>query len=193
MNRSTLEIQVKDYLNRPGVTATSLDAWITSVEAELNRALAEHPRMIDQVSITQASGDPVMPLPADTLKALTVVCGARLYQPYPITLREEAKRSKGGFISQGAYLELFPTPAVETEMVLTYSRALDPLINAEDENWVSSYFSDVYLYGCLKEAAIYLKDMTSLQAWGAEFTGRLNDLAGQGWGQNRMAGPGRIR
>ncbi len=50
--------------------------------------------------------------------------------------------------------------------------------------WISAYYPDLYLYGALKEAAVYLKDDQRLALWQGEFLRRLDGVQAQGWNQN---------
>jgi hypothetical protein len=188
MNKQDLVAALRAYLDRPGLDDAALAAWIASVEGELNRRLSEHPRMMSLTTITQTAGDNLLTLPSDCLRVLVLRTGQTNWRQLPQMRRDLALRSNNVFIERGNVLELFPAPGQDTVFDLDYYAAIKPLVNVEDTNWVSAYFPDVYLYGCLKEAFFYLRDQQLAPA-AADFATRLDALVGQGWNQNTAASP----
>jgi hypothetical protein len=189
MNRGEIVELVKEYLNRPNLSTTSVASMIASVEGELNRALREHPRNRRRTTYTQPAGEAILPLPADMAQLVTLRVGTVMLRQYPDDARELAEQAQNAYIVRGDCAELFPAPASDTEFALDYVAFLRPLEADADFNWVSTYYADLYLYGALKEAAVYLKDDQRLQAWQNEFMRRLNGVVEQGWGQNISTAP----
>ena len=192
MNRSQLVAAVKNYLGRQNLSSTDVTTMIQSVEGELSRALKEHPRSQRRTYFVQPADDAMIPLPADMMQAITLRTDKANYTQYPPDAREAAKTAGNSFIARGDAFEVFPMPTEPTTFYLDYCAALRPLSTDLDTNWVSTYFSDIYLYGTLKESAIYLKDDGRFQLWQAEFARRAEELIAEGWNQNITTVP-RIR
>lgn len=189
MNRGEIITTVRDYLNRPNLSTTSLASMIAAVEGELNRALREHPRNRRRTTYTQAAGNEILPLPMDLAQLVTLRTGNVTLRQFPDDARDAAIANQNAYIVRGDCVELFPAPASDTEFALDYVAFLRPLAADADTNWVSLYFSDLYLYGVLKEAAVYLKDDQRLQLWQAEFLRRVDGVMAQGWNQNIATAP----
>jgi hypothetical protein len=184
MNRGEIVALVKEYLNRPNLSTTSVASMIASVEGELNRSLREHPRNRRRTTYTQPAGNAILPLPADLAQLITLRAGSVTLRQFPDDARDAATAYQNSFIARGDCVELFPAPASDTEFALDYVAFLRPLQGDADFNWVSTYYADLYLYGALKEAAVYLKDDQRLAQWQQEFLRRLDGVEAQGWNQN---------
>jgi hypothetical protein len=183
VNRQQIVEQVKEYLNRPNLSSTSVASMIASVEGELNRELREHPRNIRRTNYTQPAGTAILPLPVDIAQMIELRAPAGRLRQWSPASRAQAE-AEGGFIQWGDCVELFPAPQVDTEFTLNYVAFLRPLEADLDSNWISAYYPDLYLYGALKEAAVYLKDDQRLALWQGEFLRRLDGVQAQGWNQN---------
>jgi hypothetical protein len=189
MTRSELFAAVKLYSNRPVLPDTDIDTLIRTVEGELNRSLREHPRNMVTADYTLTAGSQLLPLPADMMQLLT------LRFPRETVWREYTPTSgiigttKQGYINRGRQLELNQPVSDNTTFILDYFAALCPITVDNSTNWVLRFFSDVYVYGVLKELAAYLKDDEHLVLWTATFGERLQSLQMQGWGQNIAAAP----
>jgi len=190
---SELFSAVKVYLDRPNLPQADFNALLPGVEGELQRALVEHPRNISRGSYTQLAGDAFLPLPVNLVALIGLYLNSVPLAQFPADMREAAAE-EGGFIQKGACLELFPAPTSDTIFRMDYHATLpvlDPLTSAST-NWVLTLYPDLYIYGCLREAAIYLRDDQRLGIWGAEFGRRITSLVQQGWGQG-WATPPKIR
>lgn len=189
MNRIELVDAIKSYLNRPTLPSSDVATMIASVEGELNRELREHPRNFRRTSFTQAAGKEILPLPTDLAQLVLLRRGDVELTQYAADNRARAKAEGNAYIARGDCVELFPAPAQDTEYNLDYVAFLRPLQADLDFNWVSTYYSDLYLYGALKEAAVYLKDDGRLALWQGEFLRRLDGVQAQGWNQNWGTAP----
>jgi len=189
MNLTQLRGVVRNYLNRPDLDNGTINLWVDSVEGELNRRLREHPRNQRRAIYTQPADNEMLPLPADIMQLIVLWQGETIYGQFPAEMRSEAQLYGNAFIARGTCLELFPTPGEDTVFSLDYLASLKPLSLDTDVNWVSQYFTDVYVYGLLREAAVYLKDDARLKAWNEEFNRRVTETAQQGWGQNLSTAP----
>lgn len=189
MNRGDLIATVKGYLNRPDLADAVVASWCPIVEGQLNRALRTHPRTITQATYPLVIGDSSFVIPTDTLQVLTLRTATDTWTQYPVDARAKAEDEGTTYILIGDTVTLFPTLTEDLTFYLDYHAALTPLTDDAHTNWVSSYFGDVYLYGLLKEAAMYLKDDQRFATWGQEFGKRTLDLIQQGWDQNWATSP----
>jgi hypothetical protein len=193
MNRTDLVNATRSYLNRPDLPAADITTMIGSVEGELNRLLRDHPRNVRRTSfVLPAVNDGLLTMPYDLAQLIELRDANGNLAQFPPDARELATAAGHAFIMRGMVAELFPAPAEDTTYTLDYVAFLRPLQGDFDSNWVSDYFSDLYLYGILKEAAVYLKDDVRLAAWQGEFMRRADGVVGQGWNQGISSAP-RIR
>jgi hypothetical protein len=192
MNKRELKNQIRDYLNRPSLTDDAIDMWLSAAEGEMARELREHPKN-RRIAFHENTGTQplsVVQLPPDVAQ-LEQVLGAddaRLPQ-YPTT---DFPLKKRGFVYTGNSLHVYPPLPAGAKLTMLYSRFMPPLVNDLDDNWISEYHADLYLYGALKEAAVYLKDDVRLQLWQTEFVRRLAALRRQGWNEEWQTSP-RVR
>jgi hypothetical protein len=184
MNKAELTTALKDYLNRPNLLDEQVSLLIAIAEGELNAGLVDHPRNIRRASFTQTAGNSILPLPTDVGRIITLRTDTKLVDQYSPASRSDAIDNGNAFIAVGDCLELIPAPSVDTTYYLVYSAFLSPLATTESTNWVSVYFPDLYLYACLKESSVYLKDDKRLAQWAGEYLRRLDGLQAQGWNQN---------
>ena len=192
MNKSDLIAAVRSYMNRPTLTDDEISMWIATVEGELNTLLRDHPRNLVRASYTQLAGLQNMPIPPDMLQLVRLATGNTVWHQYPVTAVDLAAAAGNAYIERGTCLELYPAPAEDTLFSLDYHAAIKKLDDIYSENWVSTYFPDVYLYGALKEGAVWVKDDQRSQLWAQEFARRVDALSAQGWNQNTGAAP-RVR
>lgn len=190
MNRIELVEAVRSYLNRPSLPAADINVMIQAVEGEFNRSLREHPRNIRRTAFTlSATNSGLLSMPYDLMQLINLRDANGNLSQFPPDDREGATNNGHAFIMRGMVAELFPAPTVDTDYTLDYVAAIRPLQGDFDSNWVSTYYADLYLYGTLKEAAVYLKDDARLGPWQQEFLRRLDGVAGQGWNQNVSTTP----
>jgi hypothetical protein len=193
MNRTELIAAVRSYLNRPDLPSPDITTMIQAVEGEFNRELREHPRNIRRTTFTlAATNEGLLSMPYDLASLINLRDDNGNLSQYPADDRVGAENNGHAFIMRGMVAELFPAPTVDTTYTLDYVAFLRPLEGDFDSNWVSTYYADLYLYGTLKEAAVYLKDDPRLATWQQEFLRRLDGVKGQGWNQNISTAP-RVR
>jgi hypothetical protein len=194
MTRDQLFDRLKDYLNKPNLTETAFNAFVENTEATLNRTL-EHPRMMQRVDLTTSPLETtkILALPSDLLQLNVIRINDVIWEQFPATYVDDLTQSGvQGYITRGDCVEFFPALAESTEVFMDYRAAVTPLTDDVPENWVSRTFPEAYLYGCLKEAAVYLKDDQRLQLWAQQFATIVDSMNSQGWNQNISSAP-RVR
>lgn len=192
MNRGEIVAAVKSYLNRPNLSETDVSTMIASVEGVFNRILREHPNNMRRTTFTQEAGNAILPLPVDLMQIILLRDPQGILQQYQAAGRVPAAELGRTYIVRGDCAELFPTPAEDTLYSLDYYGAVRALQGNTDSNWISTYHFDLYLYGALNEAAIFLKDDARLAKWSQVFGARLASLVEQGATQSVATAP-RVR
>lgn len=192
MNRGEIVAAVKSYLNRPNLNDTDINTMISSIEGVFNRVLKEHPNNIRRTTFTQPAGNEILPLPVDLMQLILLRDDVGALGQFQADGRAAAAAVGRAYIIRGDCAELFPAPAADTLYHLDYYGAVRPLQGNTDTNWISNYHADLYLYGALNEAAVYLKDDARLAQWSQVFGARLASLVEQGATRSIATAP-RIR
>jgi hypothetical protein len=189
VNKAELRAQIKEYLDRPNMDDKIIDMWIKSAEGELARHLVDHPRN-QRVAAHTHSGTvdaDIIQLPTDLARIQQVIGPDRVRLPqYPIAY---SPLDRHGFIYVGNAINIYPSLKPGQSITINYSRYLTPLERDIDDNWIAQYHVDIYLYGALKEASVYLKDDARLQLWQSEFLRRVENLSTQGWNESWQSAP----
>lgn len=93
----------------------------------------------------------------------------------------------------GSEIELAPTPDDAYTIEMVYRRTVPALASNSTNNWLLTLAPDIYLYGCLLEAAPYMNNDSRIQTWGLGFTTALNGLNNLGMTSTFNAGPLQMR
>ena len=189
MNRTDLIATVKDYLNRTDLPDNTVGRWFDVVDGEVNRELVDHPRMVKRATLLAVLGATTIPVPLNLLQMVNLRVGETPLVQFSPGARVQAAATPGAYIVNGACIDLFPPCTEDTAFVMDYAAAIDPLTADNLQNWVSAYAPDVYLYGALREAAIYLKDDARLAVWDGLFRQYLDRTSRSGWGANYSTAP----
>ena len=189
----TLQTRVLDYLDRPEL-APQFPWWVQAFQAKLNRLL----RVAGLEALAVLTPDAVTgacTLPSDYQAWRTVQTGvggrnSNLEYATPSVLADRTPWNAGGyprlFTIKGQML--FPVPA--GPVTLTYYRGVRPYLGNVFNDWVLLHHYDVYLYGVLSEAEMYLKNDERAGMWQAQMATGLNDLISADrdarWGRARI-------
>jgi hypothetical protein len=195
MTLTEIYAAVRALAVRPNLSDTILSVAATNVESEINRELSQHPRNFKRATIVMPTDEDItdiVPLPTDMASLITF----RDSDNNVITNRPPTyvplDSSEVYFIPRGDVLQIFPFPDSYETYYIDYIGFITPLTQ-DSENWVSTYFSDLYIYGILKEIAMLTKKDERFTLWQAEFLRRLSGVLEQGWNQNIGAAPVRVR
>ena len=164
MTYSELKTAVANYLNRSDLDSM-MDTFIQQTEAELNRKL----RTKDMIKRATATADAqYLTLPTDWLEAINVEITSGDFTPLfqqsieSLDVYRKANNDKAGqpvyYCISGDEMELCPTPDGSYTLQLTYYSKISALSSSNTSNFVSTSYPDVYLYGCLRTASIYLME-----------------------------------
>lgn len=182
MTYAELKTAIANYLNRSDLTS-DIDTFIDNTEAELNRRL----RMSDMVKRATATADSqYLSLPTDWLEAINVEITSNDFTPLfqqsieSLDVYRKANNNVTGkpvfFATVDKTLELAPTPDTSYTLQLTYYGKIDALSDTNTSNFVSTTHPDVYLYGALKHASIFLMEDERVPLFTAQFEKALEEM-----------------
>ena len=164
MNYSELKTNIASFLNRSDLTS-DIDMFIDQTEGELNRRL----RTADMVKRATATADAqYLSLPTDWLQAINVEVTSNDFKPLmqqSIESLDLYRASNDNTTGQPIYfalvdktMEFAPTPDQAYTVQLTYYAKVDALSDSNTTNFVLDNHHDIYLYGALKHASIFLME-----------------------------------
>lgn len=192
-----LQAAVADWLDRTDLTSQIPD-FITLAEAEFNRTLFVPQR--EEVSSSSASSGTVA-LPADfwSMRSVYIDSDPKVFlqQMNMGELRTQFSASTTGkpqnfALQSGDEMVLAPSPDDTYTLILNYWQTIPPLAS-NSSNWLLDSHPDIYLYGALLQAAIFLVDDDRILRWRGSLgqaIGQLQDAGNKrAWGST----PVRIR
>lgn len=182
MTYSELKTAIADFLNRSDLTS-NIDTFIDTTEAELNRRL----RTKDMIVRAEATADgQYLTLPTNWLEAINVEITTNDFSPIMQMSLESLdiyRKSIDNASGQPIYfgivdnaMELAPTPDGSYNLQLTYFEKITALDDTNTSNWVSTNHSDVYLYGAMKHASIFLMEDDRVAMFTALFEKALEEI-----------------
>ena len=170
------------YLNRSDLD-TVIPDFIKHTEAEINRRM-RHKDMIKRA--TAVADNQYMQLPGDFLGIINVDLQTSATKPLFQRSLESLDVMRAGnndtkgepqyFAVNGDTLELYPTPNSAYTLQLTYYAEIPPLTSTNDENFLSRTAPDIYLYGVLKHACIYLMEDERVVLMNSYFEKAMEDM-----------------
>ena len=185
MTYSELKTRIASYLNRSDLTS-ELDGFIDQTEAELNRRL----RTSDMVKRATATADgQYLSLPTDWLEAINIEITSNNFRPLmqqtieSLDLYRKSNNNRSGqpmyFSIVDNTLELAPTPDQSYTLQLTYYEKISALSDSNTSNFISTNHSDLYLYGALKHASIFLMEDERVPLFERYFERAIKELEDQ--------------
>jgi len=182
MTYAELKTAIANYLNRSDLTS-DLDTFIDNVEAELNRRL----RTKDMIKRATATADSqYLTVPTDWMEAINVEITSNDFSPLfqqSIESLDVYRKSNNNSVGQPVYfamvddsIELAPTPDGQYTLQLTYYAKISALSSSNTSNFVSVSHPDVYLYGALKHASIFLMEDERIPMFTQQFEKALEEM-----------------
>lgn len=178
MNYSELQSSIADFLNRSDLTAV-IPTFIQLAEARMNRIIRTRKM---ESRTTENVSTQFVALPTDFLEYRNlqlnlspVVVLAYVTPQYADTLRAGSIQGRPRFFTVVAnQLELIPAPQETMELESVYYRRIPALSGMATSNWLIESHPDIYLYGSLVQAALYLKDDPTV--WASLFDSAVDEL-----------------
>ena len=182
MTYSELKTNIASYLNRSDLT-DQLDIFIDQAEAEINRKI----RTKDMVKRANATLEgQYLTLPSDWMQAINVEITAGEFRPLfqqsiesLDVYRKEIDNTSGQpiyFAIVDDTLEVAPTPDQNYTVQLTYYAKVSALSDSNTSNFVSNDHPDVYLYGALKHASVFLMEDERARLFSEQFEKAIEEI-----------------
>ena len=182
MTYSELKTNIASFLNRSDLTS-EIDIFIDQTEAELNRKLRVK-EMIKRANATAESQ--YLTLPTDWLEIINVEITSNDFRPLfqqSLESLDVYRTANNNVSGQPIYyavmddaLELAPTPDAAYTLQLTYYEKITALSDSNTSNFISNNHPDVYLYGALKHASLFLMEDDRAARFSALFEKALEEM-----------------
>lgn len=174
-NYNDLLASVASWMNRTDLTAVIPD-FVTMVESKIARDLRVRMQLVTS-TLTTSTVSRNVALPADWLEFENVsIAGVTASDPetpcqYVNIEHMDAKYPQGGpstrpfvYSIEGQNILFGPQPdSAYTANIMYYARI--PGLAANSTNWLMTNYPNVYLYGCLREGALFTKDKAGASQW----------------------------
>ena len=170
MTYSELKTAIANYLNRSDLTS-DIDTFIDNVEAELNRRL----RTKDMIKRATATADSqYLTVPTDWIEAINVEITSNDFSPLfqqSIESLDVYRKSNNNSVGQPVYFAM-----VDDSIELAPTAKISALSDSNTSNFVSVSHPDVYLYGALKHASIFLMEDERIPMFTQQFEKALEEM-----------------
>jgi hypothetical protein len=184
MNLGEFKSLLTRYLKRGDLTDLYND-WVLFTSLRIDQQLRLKEQELVDVSVPT---DRIWPLPADFIEMRNLSSSAHGGTPIRYTTLRGIEAANdlqpGGPIRKYSIydntLELIPAPSVDSvaELTMVYFAKLPPLTQDSSTNAVLTAYPNLYLYGCMMEAAVFRMDATDnqnyKQMW-VDYARELND------------------
>lgn len=77
----------------------------------------------------------------------------------------------------GSEMELLPIPDDNYTIEMVYRKNIPALSATNEQNWLLTLAPDVYLYGALREAAVFMQNDERIPMWNAAYVSAIQELA----------------
>jgi len=190
-NYSDLENKVALWLDRDDLNDRIPD-FIALMEAEANRLLRTVNQEVPDIWVTASE---TYLLPADFRRLRKIFIDGNPDRPLvemsPISVPQRYSGDPGtpeAYYIEGRSISFAPPPAAQTTFRVTYFRKIPPLTSAAPSNWMLEEHPDIYLWGTLEQAAIYIRDEDAIALCGQKFQTAIAELQRESR-MDRWAGP----
>lgn len=176
-----LKASVAAWIKR-GDMAGLIPDFVKLAEARINRELRVR-RMVTRAQNASIDAEFVA-VPADFGGARSIRLMASPYTQLdflsPEQIADLRAASPSGDLAAysvvGGEFWFLPVPASAVAVQLVYYAKVPALSDAAPTNWLLGEHPDVYLWGALLEACVYLEDDEQMQKYAALFAAALNDI-----------------
>lgn len=177
MNYSMLQSDIADFLNRQDL-ALQIPVFIRLAESRMNRVVRTRQM---ETSGSETVSSQYVALPADFLeyRNLSIENSPPIRLEYVTPQEADGMRSSGiqgqprFFTIVGNQVEFIPAASGQTFDYVYYAK-IPALSDMATTNWLLDLHYDLYLYGALVQAALYLKDDPT--QWAVLFDSALDEI-----------------
>lgn len=173
---TSLQTSVQKFLKRADLAALVPD-FIALAENHFNRNIYTTQRR-DSFSLTPATN--LVSLPSDCARIVRAYYGGRLLPFFENDANSAYANGNPHSIEFGYQLNAgkmaLSVPSLGQILRVDYYTVIEPLSDTNTSNWLIEDASDVYLYGALHEAAVYVRDDARMQLWLQKRDAAITDL-----------------
>lgn len=162
---------IASYLDREDLD-TEIKGFIASVESKLNRSFRLG-RMTQRAYTVGNGVKEWFAFPDDYLSCRTIEVNN---VPLEYLTPEQMSRRVGISINQAYYytiqaqqFRVIPIVGEDVELIITYYQKVPALSDTNITNWVLNEYFDLYYYGALAEAMLYIKNYEIYELWNQKF------------------------
>ena len=177
-----LKTSIANFLARDDLTS-NIDDFIDLTEARLSRELYtrfDH----DRVTASTTAGDQYISLPTDLRKIETIRLNTsprrvlRYYTPNSLdsNFTTSSNGTPQGYSIIGSEIKLAPTPDSVLTLEMIYSKTIEALSDSNTSNTILTRHPDVYLYGALHHASVFLLDEVKARQYDELFTRAIQEI-----------------
>jgi hypothetical protein len=170
-NYSTLQSAIANWLHRSDLTATIPD-FVRLAESRINRVLSARGTEVEAV-LTATPSSAFVDLPADF--GTPIVLWLESFTPRQELILKQASELDYSPIESYPNFWAIKSNQIQFDRIagdsyplrLRYVQNLD--ISTTDTNYLLTSYPDIYLFGALVEAAVFIRDMEQMQVWQQKF------------------------
>lgn len=183
MNKAELRALVSDYIKRTDFSASTFDFWVNATSRRIGRALRGQVNLVSVV-LTPLANPVALPVDMRQIRSVERLgdAGNSSYRLVAVEagLDRFVKNNYGPLVyrAEGTSIEIRPFQSVE--LTIWYWGEPAPLVADGDTNAVLTDEPELYLYGCLSEAAIWGQDPESAVGYIQVFDAEVGALNVQG-------------
>lgn len=186
---ASLKTAIANWLHRTDLTAT-IPEFVANAEAILNSRLKAR-AMETRSTLATVANTAYLTLPTDMLEArrLTNTTDSSVYSLKYVTPDDLARLYPyaAGYGKPivwtviGGQIQMGPTPDGVYSLELTYLQRVPALSDSNTTNWLLTNSPNVYLYGALSEASIFIRDDDAAGKYGAMFQAGIESINSVDW------------
>ena len=181
-NFSELKTSIANFLARDDLT-TQIPDFITLAESRLSRELFTR-FSHDRATATTTAGDDLISLPTDFRQIETIRINSSprrtltYYSPNSLNTNfpSDSRGTPQGYTIIGSEIRLAPTPDSTLTLEMVYSKRIEALSDSNTNNTILTRHPDVYLYGALHHASVYLLDEVKSRQYDELFTRAIQEI-----------------
>ena len=181
-NYSDLKTSIANFLSRDDLTS-NIDDFIDLTEARLSRELYtrfDH----DRVTASTTAGDQYISLPTDLRRIETIrlntsprkVLAYHSLNSLNKNFTTSANGTPQAYSIVGSEIKLAPSPDSVITMEMIYSKTIEGLSDSNTSNTILTRHPDVYLYGALHHASVFLLDDQKARQYDELFTRGIQEI-----------------
>jgi hypothetical protein len=189
MNYGTLKSTIEDYTHRDDLTSV-IPTFILLAQNQLSRRLRT-PELYTTATVAVTADSVTATLPTDymEMKRVTVPrsSGSIPLQQNSLEQNGQIYLEYGGatglvshYAIYGNTIEFAPTPSSDVTVTLIYKAYLAEFSADEDTDNILTKFPKAYIYGAMREMALYIRDEKQLSYWGALLDEQIDEINEQG-------------